>query len=108
MTKIDEIIVNGNIVKFYDGIDFDFALNYTGDDMIVFFIDSWLETLKIHKRDNKINSLLGDNYIEIKDIDNNNIVIYQTNGYTKEVYITIKNKFIQTADLPWKTVHGIR
>ena len=94
MTKIDEIEINGKKVIFFDGIDFSFASEYIGDDYLVFLIDNWEDSLKKHDRDYKISKILGKSIKRYKEIDNKNVVIYQTSGYIKEVLDVVKDKFI--------------
>lgn len=101
MTLIDEIYKDDNRIRFYDGIDFDMVRNHSSeglDGMVYFFIDSWKTELIRSKRDNKINEIIGDGLnIDIEDIDNNYMVIYQTEGHTMEVYKTIRNKIDQVS-----------
>lgn len=94
MIEIDRIVNSGNII-FYDGIDFEYVAKYEGKDMLVFFIDNWNKTLKTYERNNKINYLLGLEELKSTKIDNNYVVIYQTNGYLDAVYNTIKTKFMK-------------
>lgn len=106
MTKFDEFLVNGSLVRFYQGIDFDFVKNYDKQELIVIFIDDWkTESLKL-KRDGKISSVLEDKeYIDLENIENNYIVVYQTSGYLDIVSESIKKRLLNTQsvnhNMPW-------
>lgn len=104
MILIDETIVNGTIIKFYDGIDFNMIMNHPNDGsegFIYFFIDRWANEVKAHERENKINSLIGDesNKFDINDINNNCISIYQTDGQTMGIYEIIRKKVDQNVPI---------
>lgn len=100
MSEIEECIFNNVKVKFYDGIDVEYASEYNGDDMLVFFIDSWEK----YKRDSIINGILCNNDIFIDKLNNNKIAIYQTNGYLMEVFISIKNKMSREYSGTWNII----
>lgn len=106
MTKFDEFLVNGSLVKFYKGIDLDFVKNYNKEELIVIFIDDWnTESLRL-KRDGKISSVLEDKeYIDLESIENNYIVIYQTSGYLDIVSDSIKKRLLNSQsvnhNMPW-------
>ena len=84
MVLIDEI----NGVKFYDGMDYDYALNYNKEELIVFFIKDIESVLdnkkKSKKRNDVIDSLLGN--IDKEDIASN-----------------ISNNVIETKPIPQNT-----
>lgn len=94
MIEMDRINKNGYDIIFYDGIDFKYVYNYNETNISIFFIDDWNSTFLKYKRDNKINFLLGLDELNDKEICNNYVMIYQTNGYLIDVYTTIKNKFL--------------
>jgi len=99
MVLIDEI----NGVKFYDGMDYDYALNYNKEELIVFFIKDIESVLdnkkKSKKRNDVIDSLLGNidkediKDISVENIMNDYIYIYLTNGYLDEVSDIVISKF---------------
>ena len=113
MILIDETNVDGIDVKFYNGIDFDVVVNHPSDGskgFIYFFIDNWIEEIKKHKRNNKIDSIIENSKIfDPEDIENNYIAVYQTSGYTSEVYKTIREKVERNilTNFPWLPIAGI-
>lgn len=107
MKILDEINIDGDIVKFYDGIDFDFVHNYKKKELLVIFIDNWTSEYKRYERNSKIDYILDDKKINLKDIENNYIAIYQTNGFLEPVYETIKKKMLEKHG-EWCAVAGIK
>lgn len=116
MTLIDEIILNGVAVKFYEGIDFDTLLRHpkNGSNGFIFcFIKNWKSEVTSYNRQNKVSSVIDDeDYEEFKwdKIENNYISIYQTEGMgVYEVYETIRKKVErnQFENQPWIPVGGI-
>lgn len=106
MTKFDEFLVNGSLVRFYQGIDLDFVKNYDKQELIVIFIDDWkTESLRI-KREGIIESLLEDKeYVDLESIENDYIAIYQTSGYLDIVSDSIKKRLLNSQsvnhNMPW-------
>jgi hypothetical protein len=95
MILFDEININGNIIKFYDGIDYEFLRNYDKKELIVIFIEDWNKEQIGFIREAKINSLFGgQEYKKLEDINNNYIAIYQTSGYLEIVAESIKKKLL--------------
>jgi len=114
MTLIDEIEVDGINIKFYDGIDFNIVMNHPKDGsngFIYFFIHSWVEEVKIHQRNEKIDSVISRDHkmIDIDNIDNNYISIYQTSGETMSVYNVIREKVDRRilTNFPWLPIAGV-
>jgi hypothetical protein len=110
MILIDEIEIKGTIIKFYDGIDIDTVLSHPKDGshgIIYCFFDSWKDELKKYNRDLKITSILENikNH-SIKsslEIDNDYTIMYQTNGYTEEVYKAVKNQLTSIDNEIWNS-----
>lgn len=105
MNLISKEIINGTVVEFYSGIDFEMAKNHPSDGskgMIFFFIDDYISEVKSHNRQSKIDSVLNNtNHKEIslsENINNSYIFIYQTSGNTNPIYNTIRNKLIDNPD----------
>jgi len=95
------------IIRFYDGIDFNMISNHPvngSDGFLFFFVDNWVIEKKIYERENKINSILEDEYKPpVEDtykIENPYISIYQTNGNTNDIYQTIRKKVITEDYVP--------
>ncbi len=115
MTLIDEIQKDDLRVRFYDGIDFEMIRNHPidgSDGFIYFFIDRWIDTVKIYQRDCKIEEIIGHNTpsINTDDINNAYIIIYQTGGQTMMLYNMIKEKVNRRiiTNFPFLPVDGIR
>jgi hypothetical protein len=97
---IDEVVVNENIIKFYSGIDFDYINSYDKKELIIIFIDNWSSEI----RNYKIDTVLQEDKSILSEINNNYIMIYQTNGFLEPVYQTIKKKIImKQLELPYFT-----
>jgi hypothetical protein len=112
MILIDEMESMGTIVKFYDGIDFNVIGRHPKDGtngFLCFFVDKWVDEVKIYKRQSKIDSIIGDRseIIDTELIDNNYVVVYQTDGNTKAVYGIVKDKF-KDEKLPYTPISGIK
>lgn len=85
-------------IKFYDGIDYEFVLNYNKKELIVIFIENWKKEELRFTRDAKIKSLLENKeYKKLDDINNMYIVIYQTNGYLEIMAESVKKKFMSNS-----------
>jgi len=108
MTLIEEINIETCIFRFYDGIDFDMIKDHKGEEFLIFFIDSWVDSYKQWERDKKIESLLNDNvdYFDPSSIENNLIAIYQTSGNLEMTYLAIKSKLLERKPFfePWRTL----
>jgi hypothetical protein len=115
MILISKEIVDGDEVRYYEGIDFDIVKKHPTDGsegFIFCFVDSWVGEVKNYNRTNKIDTIvenkeLKDNF-NIDDINNNYVCIYQTNGNTKETYKTIRENINTRLGKPWLIVPGIR
>ena len=116
MILIDEMKINNNIVKFYDGVDFDILIKHSKDGsggFIFCFIDNWVKEVKSYNRQRKLNSIFDNiKYInfEWEMIDNNYINIYQVEGAGIEpVLDAVKNKILkhQFPNQPWISTPGI-
>ena len=112
MILIDEIIVNDINIKFFNGIDLEMISKHPNDGsggMLYFFVDKWSLVEQNYNRQNTINSLLNESedIIDINNIDNNYIVIYQTNGDTETVYSCVKDKLKTFGDDPWITQYNL-
>ncbi len=102
MILFDEFDVNGDTIKFYDGIDYEFVRNYDKKELIVIFIEDWAKEQISFIRDAKINSLFGGKkYKKLEDIDNPYISIYQTSGYLGIVSESIKKKIFTGLNQHW-------
>ena len=106
MTLFDEFDINGDIVRFYDGIDYEFVRNYDKKEFIVIFIEDWAKEQISFIREAKINSLFDDKeYQTLEDVNNNYIAIYQTSGYLEIVAESIKKKLLINTNVnhnePW-------
>lgn len=108
MTFLDEIEVEKIVVKFWKGIDIGKISKHPKDGsdgfMIVLF-----DSVKQEKIDHKISSVLGDVEIDfdelINTMNNNYVMLYQTNGLTDELISAIKKKF--TIDYNWLPIAPI-
>lgn len=97
MTLISEHRKSNTDIKFYDGIDFEYAKSFPNDGsegMCVFLIESWTSEVKKWERIQKLNHILDDIEYDLEhEINNNYIVIYQTNGELEKVYNLVLEKF---------------
>jgi hypothetical protein len=95
MTLISEH--NKNNIKFYNGIDFEYAKSFPNDGsegMCVFLIESWISEVKKWKRSKKLEYILNNKKFDLDhNIDNNYVVIYQTNGELDKIYNILLEKF---------------
>lgn len=101
MTLIESIVVDSNLISFYDGIDIDLVINHPKDGskgFIFCFIDNWSKEVKSWKRQTKIDSILMNKRhleFEIEDLNNNYTIIYQLDEVKLEVlFKIIKDKVI--------------
>lgn len=104
MKKIDEGQYNNIFIKFYDGIDIKYALEYKGDDMLIFFVNIWEDEVRLHKRESIINGILYNNDIDINTDINNMITIYETRGYLMETFITVRNNLKREYSGTWNII----
>jgi hypothetical protein len=99
LTLIENIEINGTNVFFYDGIDFDMILNRKEEnEYLIFFVDSYVSSVKGWKRQSRLDSILEDKEIEDFDSEkyqNNHVAIYQTSGNLMSVYETIRKKLME-------------
>jgi hypothetical protein len=116
MILIDEIIVSGNLVRFYEGIDFDKLLKHpkNGSNGFIFcFINNWKSEVTSHNRQKKVSSVIDNEEYEDfswDKIENNYISIYQTEGMgIFEVYETIRKKVErnQFESQPWVPINSL-
>ena len=112
---IEELMVENNKVRFYNGLDFDFILNHPRDGsegLIFFFIQKWQNEIVKYNRNKKLNSIFhGSNFEEFnwKEIDNDYVFIYQIQGTDNDsVYKTIREKLLR-GQFPqlWVNVSGL-
>ena len=100
MILFDEFNINGDIIRFYDGIDYESVRNYNKKELIVIFIEDWSKEQISFLREAKINSLFNDKeYQTLEDINNNYIMIYQTSGYLEIVAESIKKKLLSNTNI---------
>lgn len=112
---ISKQTIKGVNISYYKGIDFNMINNHPKDGsngMLIFFVENWQKEVKKWQRENKINQIIENNSIEIniEDINNNYISIYQAENIGIEIlYETIKSK-IERGDFPnqpWTPIYGI-
>jgi len=114
MILISKEIIDGEEVRYYEGIDFDIIKEHPKDGskgFIFCFVDNWVSEVKKYNRDNKIDTIIEDKDVKVFDmeeIDNNYVCIYQTNGSTKQTYEAIKANINTRVGKPWLVVPGIR
>lgn len=102
-------------IKYYEGIDFDIVKNHPKDGsngMLIFFIHNWQKEVNKWKRNNLISKLLGEKNedYDLSNIDNNFILIYQSEGIPIGVlFETIKGKVErgQLINKPWIAISSI-
>ena len=100
MILIDKIIIDNTQFQFYNGINFNDIIEHPKDGtdgFKFFFINNWKSEVESWKRENKINSILNDNYYNLNpiDIENDYISIYQLDGVSFDIlYKVIKDKVI--------------
>lgn len=85
------------LIRFYNGIDFNMIKNHPKDGsngFICFFIDKWETEVKKQERDNKISSIIGEEFddTDINEIDNNYVFVYETDGNMEIIYKAIRKK----------------
>jgi hypothetical protein len=108
LTLIENIEINGTNVFFYDGIDFDMIERHTEEDgFLIFFVDSYINSIKAWERQRRLDSILEGKEIENFDSEkyqNNHIAIYQTSGNLIPIYETIKKKLMEPVKQwnPWE------
>ncbi len=115
MILIDKIIIDNAQFQFYNGINFNDVIEHPKDGtggFKFFFINNWKNELESWKRENKINSVLNDNYYNINpiDIENDYISIYQLDGVSFDIlYKVIKDKVINKSFInhPWIPINGL-
>lgn len=113
MIFLDEIEIRQNDekveIKFWKGIDVDKILNHPKDGSCGFMIVLF-DSVKQEKIDYKISSILNNSEIDfdkfIDSVNNNYVILYQTNGLTDELLSVIKKKF--TTDYNWSPVTPIK
>ena len=102
LTLIENIEINGTNVFFYDGIDFDMIRDHKEEDVfLIFFVDSYINSVKAWERQSRLDSVLEDKDLEDFDSEkyqNNHIAIYQTSGSLIPVYETIKKKLLEMSN----------
>lgn len=112
---ISKQIINNIEVSYYNGIDFVKLDSHPKDGskgMLIFFVENWQKEVKKWHRENRINQIIENTSIEIniENINNNYIAIYQADNIGIEIlYETIKSK-IEKGDFPnqpWTPIYGI-
>jgi hypothetical protein len=112
MTLIEEMKIEYQTVRFYDGIDFEMIHNHRGNDFLVFFIKSWKEEIIKWERDSKLNTLLYNkdyNDFDVHNMENNFVSIYQVGENIEGVLDVVKKRIINKQDntiFPWN-IEGI-
>lgn len=115
MTLIEELKHGKNLIRFYEGCDFDKLVSHPKDGtngFIICFIENWKNEFTSHNRQKKLNSLVSETKFKPfswEDINNNFISIYQTEGVGLElIYQTIRDKVIKNnlLDAAWIPVNG--
>lgn len=112
---ISKQTINQIEISYYEGIDFNLINNHPKDGskgMIIFFIHNWYKEVKKWQRENKINQIINNktNYIDIDNINNSYIAIYQAENIGIEIlYETIKSKIEKGnfPNQPWIPISGI-
>lgn len=107
--------INQINISYYEGIDFNLINKHPKDGsngMVIFFIDNWQKEVKKWQRENIINEVIDDKIvnIDINNIDNNYVAIYQSENIGIELlYETIKSKIERGnfPNQPWIPIHGI-
>jgi hypothetical protein len=101
MILIEKVKYKDIYVRFYNGIDFDFLVNYKkdGTDGFVYcFIDNWVSEVKNYNRNNKVDSIIKNKTYSDFDwdsINNNYIYVYQADGIGIDLlYKTIRDKVL--------------
>jgi hypothetical protein len=76
MDLIEEISLGSYSVSFYDGIDFEMIKNHDSKNLLIFFVDSWVDEVIIYERNCKLKSILDgtDNEFNIHNISNKRIM----------------------------------
>jgi len=99
LTLIEKINISGTDTYFYDGIDFEMIRNHKEENgFLIFFVDSYINSIKVWERENRLNSILeGTDFedFESEKYQNNYIAIYQTSGNLIPVYEAIKKKILE-------------
>lgn len=112
MILIEEMKIECQTVRFYEGIDFEMIYNHKGNDFLIFFITSWKEEVIKWKRDYKLNTLLHNkDYrdFDIQNMENNYVSIYQVGDNITSVLEVVKKRIINKQDhviFPWN-IEGI-
>lgn len=112
---ISKQTINQIEISYYEGIDFNLINSHPKDGskgMIIFFIHNWHKEVKKWQRENKINQIINNktNNINIDNINNNYIAIYQAENIgIKILYETIKSKIEKGnfPNQPWIPISGI-
>ena len=105
MILLDEIIINGVVTKFWEGIDPEIVLKHskTGEDgFMIILIDS----VKTEIRNQKINSIIKNKDWDVESLldklNNNYIAIYQSPVEHKVMVKILKEKFEKNQYNHWK------
>ena len=112
MILIEELKIEYNTIRFYDGIDFEMIHNHRGNDFLIFFIKSWKEEIIKWERDSKLNTLLNNkDYtdFDVHNMENNYFSIYQVVDNIDGVLYVVKKRLINKQDhtvFPWN-IEGI-
>lgn len=110
MRLIEEINHFGFKILFYDGIDFDMIFGHESEDILIFFVESWVEEAKRWSRECKIRSIFDGSdskNLSIEDIVNPNVGIYQTSGNLDAIYSSVKEKILGKVHCHWGDVRGM-
>lgn len=113
MILISKDMLEGIEVRYYDGIDFNKLFKHPNDGsggFIFCFVTNWVSEVKKFDRESKIDNLVDNKPIkdlDMDDLNNNYICIYQTNGDLDVVYKTVKENITKKIGRPWAPVECI-
>jgi hypothetical protein len=110
MELIDEEVVNGQICRYYHGIDFDMIKSHSkdgSDGFVVFLIESFIKEIKNHNRNRKLNSLLKNSEfipVDTTDMAHDFVGIYQYEGIGLKTMLDVVKRQIReyNSDLLWR------
>jgi len=105
MTFLDEIVIDGVVTKFWEGIEPDRVMKHSNigeDGFMIILIDD----VKTEIRNQKINSIFKRNALDIEELlntlNNNYIAVYQSPVEHKVMVKILKDKFEKNQSEHWK------
>jgi len=105
MTFLDEIVIDGVVTKFWEGIEPDRVMKHsnTGEDGFMIIL---IDDVKTEIRNQKINSIFKRNDFDIEELlntlNNNYIAVYQSPVEHKVMVKILKDKFEKNQSEHWK------